>query len=75
MTATGNICVFCGSSNADSTGSLFDLARQAGRLMFRPEKIRKIILCAARIIGLMGAVADAALCEGGRVVGVLPDFL
>jgi uncharacterized protein (TIGR00730 family) len=26
-------------------------------------------------IGLMGAVADAALAEGGEVLGVIPDFL
>ncbi|HJV22984.1 MAG TPA: TIGR00730 family Rossman fold protein [Holophagaceae bacterium] len=26
-------------------------------------------------VGLMGAVADAALAEGGRVTGVLPDFM
>jgi uncharacterized protein (TIGR00730 family) len=26
-------------------------------------------------IGLMGAVADAALAEGGKVLGVIPDFL
>ncbi len=26
-------------------------------------------------IGLMGAVADAALKAGGRVIGVIPDFL
>ena len=26
-------------------------------------------------VGLMGAVADAALAAGGKVIGVLPDFL
>jgi uncharacterized protein (TIGR00730 family) len=26
-------------------------------------------------VGLMGAVADAALASGGRVIGVIPDFL
>ena len=26
-------------------------------------------------VGLMGAVADAALAAGGRVIGVIPDFL
>ena len=65
------LCVYCGSSSGDD-GEHEDFARAFGSA------------CAARGIelifggggtGLMGAVADAALAGGGRVVGIIPRSL
>ena len=65
------LCVYCGSSSGDG-GEQEDFARAFGSA------------CAARGIelifggggtGLMGAVADAALAGGGRVVGIIPRSL
>lgn len=66
-----SICVFCGSSPGDRPGYL-TLARELGELLAR----RKITLIyGGGRVGLMGALADAALKEGGRVVGVIPQML
>lgn len=48
------------------------VAQAAGTLLARAGY--EIIYGGARI-GLMGALADAALEEGGKVIGVLPRFL
>jgi len=66
-----SLCVFCGSSRgvdarhaamATEVGAL--LARRAVRLVF-----------GGGAVGLMGAVADAALAGGGQVIGVIPTKL
>ena len=63
-----SVCVFCGSSEgarpayvaaAWETGA--EIARRGLTLVYGGGKV-----------GLMGAVADAALAEGGEVVGVMP---
>jgi len=65
------VAVFCGANNgndpayrqaAEALGT--GLARAGIRLVYGGGRI-----------GLMGALADAALEAGGEVVGVLPDFL
>lgn len=65
------VCVFCGS-------------RPTGGLRFRPVATELGQLIAASgmelvyggsSIGLMGHIADATLAAGGRVIGVIPDFL
>lgn len=65
------VAVFCGSSFGhdkvfrEAAVALGDgLARADIRLVYGGGRI-----------GLMGAVADAALAAGGEVLGVLPDFL
>jgi hypothetical protein len=65
------VCVFCGSSAGRDDRHL-DAARALGQLLAR----RNIALVygGARV-GLMGALADAALEDGGRVVGVMPRGL
>ncbi|MBE8718180.1 LOG family protein [Cellvibrio polysaccharolyticus] len=65
------ICIFSGSS--------------AGRLPLYPEAATRLgnalaksgigLVYGGASVGLMGAVADAALASGGEVIGVLPDFL
>lgn len=48
------------------------MARQAGRLI--AERGLTLVYGGGRA-GLMGALADAALAHGGRVVGVIPQML
>jgi hypothetical protein len=66
-----SICVFCGSSpgaDPDFTTS----ARELGKLMGQ----RGITLVyGGSNIGLMRAIADACLAEGGHVIGVMPQGL
>ena len=65
------ICVFCGSSfgaravyreRAEAFGAL--LARRQIELVYGGAHV-----------GLMGALADAVLAGGGRVIGVIPETL
>lgn len=66
-----NVCVFCGSSTgADPVYA--DMARETGR---RIAQTGHQLIYGGGNIGLMGLVADAALLAGGRVTGVIPDFL
>jgi uncharacterized protein (TIGR00730 family) len=65
------LAVFCGSKNG--VNDLFAIhARQLGRLLAE-ENIRLIYGGGSK--GLMGAVADAALETGGKVIGVIPEQL
>jgi uncharacterized protein (TIGR00730 family) len=65
------LCVFCGSAMpADSRYR--DAASTLGRL----TASRGIdLVYGGGQVGLMGAVADAALAAGGRVIGVIPTGL
>jgi uncharacterized protein (TIGR00730 family) len=65
------VCVFCGSSTG--TNPLYvDAARRMGRALAR----RGIgLVYGGGGVGLMAAVADAALDDGGEVVGVIPRAL
>src|ERR1700679_969903 len=65
------LCVYCGSSPGADPAFL-EAARATARLC-AAEGI-EIVYGGARI-GLMGAVADAALAAGGRGTGVLPQAL
>ncbi|WP_254165053.1 TIGR00730 family Rossman fold protein [Chryseosolibacter histidini] len=66
-----NICVFCGS--ATGINPLYaESARRLGSLMAQSSVG---LVYGGGNIGLMGVVADAVLKEGGRVTGVIPDFL
>jgi uncharacterized protein (TIGR00730 family) len=66
-----SVCVFCGSSPGQSDDYI-----QAAKALGRAVASRgwKLIYGGASV-GLMGAVADAALDAGGRVVGILPRHL
>ena len=65
------VCVFCGSSN-DVDKRYFDVARAVGTELAR----RGIeVVYGGGDVGLMGAVADAALAHGGQVYGVIPKKL
>ncbi len=69
--APPTVAVFCGAQSGHSpafhaaaTALGTGLARRGIRLVYGGGRI-----------GLMGAVADAALAAGGEVVGVIPEFL
>ncbi|WP_068505686.1 LOG family protein [Paenibacillus kribbensis] len=66
-----SIAVFCGSSDGAST-IYRDHAVALGQEL--AEQGISLVYGGASV-GLMGAVADAALHAGGRVIGVLPHFL
>jgi uncharacterized protein (TIGR00730 family) len=66
-----SVCVFCGSRDgndpaylqaASATGTA--IARRGWRLIYGGGRV-----------GIMGALADAALAEGGEVIGVMPRAL
>src|SRR4051812_204648 len=66
-----SIVVFCGSSEGYHE-SYRETAFQLGE-MLAANKIR--IIYGGAKVGLMGAMADGALQQGGEVIGIIPDFL
>jgi len=67
----GSICVYAGSSDA-ADSALIRAAHDFGATLAR-EGIR--LVYGGGGIGLMGACARAAHAAGGRVLGVMPEFL
>lgn len=66
-----SICVFCGSSLGNNP-VYSEAAQELGRLL----ALQGIgLVYGGAKIGLMGAVADAVLENGGKVIGVIPHFL
>src|SRR5262245_21438308 len=69
--AMKRITVFCGSSNGND-----DKYRlQAGRLGETLAKQNIELVYGGASVGLMGAVANGVLSQGGKAIGVLPRFL
>jgi uncharacterized protein (TIGR00730 family) len=65
------ICIFCGSSDGNRPEY-----RDAAIELAREVAARGIgLVFGGGAIGLMGAVADAALSAGGHVIGVIPHAL
>ena len=65
------VCVFCGSS--DGARSCY---REAAATLGRVLAARRIeVVYGGGNVGLMGALADAALGAGGEVIGVIPEHL
>jgi len=65
------VCVFCGASTG-RRGEYADAARALGATCAR--RGLAVVYGGGRV-GMMGAVADAALAAGGEVVGVIPQAL
>jgi len=65
------ICVYCGSSS----GALPALERDAQRLGQRIGAAGHGLVYGGAAVGLMGALANAALAADAPVVGVLPETL
>lgn len=70
-TSVSRICVFCGS-NAGADPAYAEAARSFGAMLAR-EGIG--LVYGGGNVGLMGAIADAALAAGGEVIGVIPHGL
>lgn len=66
-----SICLFCGSSTSADPAYL-EAAAEFGRTL-AAEQVR--LVYGGGGIGLMGAAAKAAHAAGGRVLGVIPEFL
>lgn len=66
-----SVTVFCGSS----AGSEQIYMAQAFLLGEALAKRSIELIYGGAKVGLMGSVADGALAQGGRVIGVLPNFL
>ncbi len=65
------LCVFCGS-NSGADPSYMESARRMGQLL--ANRSVTVVYGGGRV-GLMGALAEAALEAGGRVIGVIPEAL
>ncbi|WP_068776781.1 TIGR00730 family Rossman fold protein [Paenibacillus sp. FJAT-26967] len=66
-----SIAVFCGSSNGASA-----VYKEGAAALGKELAKRGITLIyGGASVGLMGAVADAVLAEGGKVIGVIPQML
>jgi uncharacterized protein (TIGR00730 family) len=69
VAALSSVCIFCGS-NGGSDPAYLGTAAAVGRSLAR-RGIR--LVYGGGKVGMMGAVADAALAAGGDVVGVIPQ--
>ena len=65
------VCVFCGS-NLGNKPDYADTARALGSLIARSGMG---LVYGGGNVGLMGVVADAALAEGGEVIGIIPEAM
>ena len=65
------VCVYCGSSSGNDP-RFSATARAFGAALARSGI--GVVYGGGRV-GLMGALADAALAEGGEVIGIIPRFL
>jgi uncharacterized protein (TIGR00730 family) len=65
------VCVFCGS-NSGADPAYAESARRMGQIL--ANRGITLVYGGGRV-GLMGALADAALAAGGRVIGVIPEAL
>ncbi len=66
-----SICIFCGAKSGK--GHTFETAAISAAQIIAKKGI-DIVYGGGRV-GLMGSIADAALAAGGRVIGVIPEFL
>lgn len=71
MAKIASICVFCGSKTGTAPEH-----RQAAEDLGRLMALRGVrLVYGGGRIGLMGVVAGTVLAEGGKVTGVIPQFL
>jgi uncharacterized protein (TIGR00730 family) len=71
MTTNKRICVFCASANGTAPEYL-EAAQDLGRKI---AEAQIGLVFGGATVGLMGAVADAALAAGGEVIGIIPDII
>ncbi len=66
-----NVCVFCGSG-AGNNPVYAEAAKEMGSLL---SNSKSTLIYGGGNIGLMGIIADQVLALGGKVIGIIPDFL
>ncbi len=71
MTAFRSLCVFCGSKLGNDTGYQRAAQDLGGAMATRGIDL----VYGGGRIGIMGVLAETVLAGGGRVTGVIPDFL
>lgn len=71
MASFRRLAVYCGSATP-ADPAYMALAKQVGRTL--AERGIGVVYGGGRL-GLMGAVADAALAAGGEVIGIIPEAL
>ena len=71
MYSFSKVCVFCASS-AGKNPVYTECAKELGVLL---AKNQKTLIYGGGKVGLMGAAADSALENGGKVIGIIPDFM
>jgi uncharacterized protein (TIGR00730 family) len=71
VSAPSSLCVFCGSRFGTDPGAR-DVAVRLGELLASQDIT---LVYGGGGVGLMGLVANATLDAGGRVVGIIPEFL
>ena len=71
MNQLSSVSVFCGSS--DGRDPSFQQAALALGKTMAAEDIQ--LIYGGAQVGIMGALADAVLDNGGKVIGVIPEFL
>lgn len=71
MSELTSVCVYCGSSPGKSTRYM-----EAGRKLGQILAVEEIeLVFGGGDVGVMGAVANAVVDGGGRVTGIIPQFL
>jgi len=71
MTTIQSVCIYCGSSSRGPK-SHRAAARRLGGLL---AENGVTLIFGGGHVGLMGDAADGALAAGGKVIGVIPNFL
>lgn len=66
-----SICIYCGS-NFGSDPAFLEAAKQIGAYI---AKQNHTLVYGGGVVGLMGAIADSALENSGKVIGVIPNQL
>ena len=71
MSVIRTVCVFCGSGSGTDP-AFAEAARRFGRIL---AENRVGLVYGGGSLGLMGTLATSVLDHGGRVTGVIPEFL
>jgi uncharacterized protein (TIGR00730 family) len=71
MKKIASLCVYCGSA-VGATAVYADAARALGRELVRRDIS---LVYGGGNVGLMGAIADEVMANGGRAIGVIPEAL
>ncbi len=66
-----NVCVYCASSTQIKP-SYFEATAQLGRIL---ADAQLTVVYGGGSNGLMGQLADSALNAGGKVIGIIPNFM